>query len=107
MPVRKPCSYGCKPLRGRILAYLFLHRPSNIAVEDISSMVSGTNLDIAATDQIRPIAITMTSPMIPMRICIPSVEPGRASHTFRRPDVRWFTIAHLQPLNREKNPSGR
>jgi hypothetical protein len=88
MPVRKPCSYGCKPLRGRILAYLFLHLLSNIAVEDICSMGSGTSLDIAATDQIRPITITTTSPMIPKRICIPYVEPSRASHTFRRPDVR-------------------
>ena len=35
---------------------------------------TGTKLDIAATDQIRPIATTMAIPTIRARICIPSMS---------------------------------
>jgi len=65
------CRCHCRATCVAASCNLCLHRLSNIAVEDISSMGTGTNLDIAATDQTRPIAITTTSPMIPMRICNP------------------------------------
>ena len=40
----------------------------------ISEPSTGTNLDIAATDQIRPIATTTAIPTIHARICIPSAS---------------------------------
>src|SRR5262245_42500131 len=43
----------------------------DVSADLISAPATGTNLDIAATDQIRPIATTTTIP-IPVRICIPS-----------------------------------
>jgi hypothetical protein len=67
----------------------------DIAAKLISEPSTGTNLDIAAADQIRPIATAI--PTIHARICIPSgrVELGEigGSHTFRRPNVRQFTEA--------------
>ena len=69
----------------------------DIAAKLISEPSKGTNLDIAATDQIRPIATAI--PTIHARICIPSgrVELGEigGSHTFRRPNVRQFTDAQI------------
>jgi len=55
---------------------------------------TGTKFDIAATDQIRPIATT--TPIIHASICIPSRRVELAdsgSHIFRRPNVRQFTDA--------------
>jgi hypothetical protein len=40
----------------------------------ISEPSTGTNLDIAATDQIRPTATTTAIPTIHTRICIPSAS---------------------------------
>src|SRR5262245_65682789 len=45
----------------------------DVSADLISAPATGTNLDIAATDQIRPIATTTTIP-IPVRICIPSAS---------------------------------
>jgi hypothetical protein len=45
----------------------------DVSADLISAPATGTNLDIAATDQIRPIATTTVIP-IPVRICIPSVS---------------------------------
>jgi len=45
----------------------------DVSADLISALVTGTILDIAATDQIRPIATTTAIP-IPVRICIPSVS---------------------------------
>jgi len=42
----------------------------DVAADLISEPSTGTHLDIAATDQIRPIATTTEIP-IPVRICIP------------------------------------
>jgi hypothetical protein len=44
----------------------------DIAAESEPS--TGTKLDIAATDQIRPIATTTEIPIIHARICIPSTS---------------------------------
>jgi hypothetical protein len=50
------------------------HQPVASYSATIADLISepsrGTNLDIAATDQIRPIATTTAIP-IPVRICIP------------------------------------
>jgi hypothetical protein len=43
----------------------------DIAADLISEPSRGTNLDIAATDQIRPIATTMAIAMDVLRMCIP------------------------------------
>jgi hypothetical protein len=45
----------------------------DIAADLISEPSTGTNLDITATDQIRPIATTVI-PTIPARICFPSTS---------------------------------
>src|SRR5262245_48670427 len=45
----------------------------DVSADLISAPATGTNLDIAATDQIRPIATTPAIP-IPVRICIPSAS---------------------------------
>jgi hypothetical protein len=45
----------------------------DIAAETEPS-TTGTKLDIAATDHIRPIATTTAIPTIPARICIPSTS---------------------------------
>jgi hypothetical protein len=59
---------------------------SDIAADLISEPSMGTNLDITATDQIKPIATTMAIP-IDVRICIPlSSSLTNGSHIFRRPD---------------------
>src|SRR5262245_26467792 len=42
----------------------------DVSADLISALAKGTNLDIAATDQIRPIATTTVIP-IPVRICNP------------------------------------
>ena len=55
-----------------------------------SALTTGTHSDIAASDQIRPIATTTAIP-IPMRICISCAsELGEIedSHIFQRPSVR-------------------
>jgi isocitrate/isopropylmalate dehydrogenase len=44
---------------------------ADIAADFISEPSRGTNLDIAATDQIRPIATTMAIAMDVLRMCIP------------------------------------
>jgi hypothetical protein len=44
---------------------------ADIATDLISEPSTGTNLDIAATDQIRPIATTMAIAMDVLRMCIP------------------------------------
>jgi hypothetical protein len=44
---------------------------ADIAADLISEPSTGTNLDIAATDQIRPIATTMAIAMDVLRMCIP------------------------------------
>ena len=44
---------------------------ADIAADLISEPSRGTNLDIAATDQIRPIATTMAIAMDMLRMCIP------------------------------------
>ena len=49
----------------------------DIAADLISALSTGTHLDVAATDQIRPIATTTAIP-IDVRICIPS-ELGLAN----------------------------
>src|SRR5262245_12883229 len=54
------------------------------------SDATGTKLDIAATDHIRPIATT--TPIVHASICIPSTSRS-ASIFFRRPNVRQFTDA--------------
>ena len=41
------------------------------AAELISALFTGTNLDVAAADQIRPIAITTASTIIHFGICAP------------------------------------
>jgi hypothetical protein len=46
----------------------------DIAADLISEPSKGTNLDIAATDQIRPVATTMAITTIPTRICYPSAS---------------------------------
>jgi hypothetical protein len=43
---------------------------TDVSADLISALAIGTHLDIAATDQIRPIATTTAIP-IPARICIP------------------------------------
>jgi hypothetical protein len=59
----------------------------DIAAELISALFTGTHLDIAATDQARPIATTTAIP-IDVRICIPSSSSlAKGSHIFCRPDV--------------------
>jgi hypothetical protein len=45
----------------------------DIAADLISALFTGTNLDIAATDQITPIATTTAIP-IHLRICIASAS---------------------------------
>jgi hypothetical protein len=45
----------------------------DIAADLISALFTGTNLDIAATDQITPIATTTAIPIHP-RICIASAS---------------------------------
>jgi hypothetical protein len=68
--------------RGRVRSHLSLearifHQRNwpvpDVSADLISAPATGTNLDIAATDQIRPIATTTVIP-IPVRICIPSVS---------------------------------
>jgi hypothetical protein len=44
---------------------------ADIAADLISEPSTGTNLDIAATDQVRPIAITMAIAMAALRMRIP------------------------------------
>ena len=44
----------------------------DVAAAFSSSLGTGTNFEIAATDQIRPIATTMASAMA-VRICIPRI----------------------------------
>jgi hypothetical protein len=44
---------------------------ADIAADLISEPSTGTNLDIAATDHIRPIATTMAIAMDVLRMCIP------------------------------------
>jgi hypothetical protein len=44
---------------------------ADIAADLISEPSTGTNLDIAATDQVRPIATTMAIAMDVLRMCIP------------------------------------
>ena len=46
----------------------------DIEAKLISEPSTGTKLDIAATDQIRPIATTTAIPTIHARICIPSTS---------------------------------
>ena len=46
----------------------------DIAAELISEPSTGTNSDITATDQIRPIATTTAIPIIHARICIPPLR---------------------------------
>ena len=46
-------------------------RSGDIAADFISALATGTSLDIAATDQSRPIATTLASAMDTMRICNP------------------------------------
>jgi len=53
----------------------------DIAAELISEPSTGTNLDITATDQIRPIATTTA--IIHASICI--IGAGRFSHEILRP----------------------
>ena len=52
----------------------FIHQRNwpvaDVSADLISALATGTHLDIAATDQIRPIATTTPIP-IPVRICIP------------------------------------
>ena len=68
--------------RGRVRSHLSLkarifHQRNwpvpDVSADLISAPATGTNLDIAATDQIRPIATTTAIP-IPVRICIPSAS---------------------------------
>jgi hypothetical protein len=70
---------------------------ADIAADLISEPSTGTNLDIAATDQIRPTATTMAIAMDVLRICIPLCLRGtwrnRGSHICDRPNVRQFTDA--------------
>jgi hypothetical protein len=49
----------------------------DVAADLISALFTGTHLDVAATDQIRPIATTTAIP-IHVRIYIPSDWPNRA-----------------------------
>jgi hypothetical protein len=58
-----------------------------------SSLGTGTNFEIAATDQIRPIATTMPSPMA-VRICIPhfALNFAKVSHISRGADVKQVTL---------------
>jgi hypothetical protein len=44
---------------------------ADIAADLISEPSTGTNLDIVATDQVRPIATTMAIAMDVLRMCIP------------------------------------
>jgi ATP-dependent DNA ligase len=46
----------------------------DIEAKLISEPSTGTKLDIAATDQIRPIATTTAIPTIHARICMPSMS---------------------------------
>jgi hypothetical protein len=73
------------------------HQPvtSYSAVRDIaaeSEPSTGTKLDIAATDQIRPIATTTAIPTMHARICIPLYValslPMGGRIFFRSPNVR-------------------
>jgi hypothetical protein len=70
---------------------------ADIAADLISEPSTGTNLDIAATDQIRPIATTMAIAMDVLRMCIPlclrRAWRNRGSHICGRPNVRQFTDA--------------
>jgi len=64
---------------------------ADIAADLISEPSTGTNLDIAATDQVRPIAITMAIAMAALRMRIPSacVELGEIGLAYlRSPNVR-------------------
>ena len=60
----------------------------DIEAKLISEPSTGTKLDIAANDQIRPIATTTAIATIHARICIPSTRvelADRASHIFSPP----------------------
>jgi hypothetical protein len=59
----------CLDLWGRVFHQPVASYSATIAADLISEPSTGTNLDIAATDQIRPIATT-TAFTIPVRICI-------------------------------------
>jgi hypothetical protein len=57
----------------------------NAAADLISALCTGTNFDIAATDQIRPVATTMAIPIV-ARICIPSaLECGQVMLAYSSP----------------------
>jgi hypothetical protein len=55
-------------------------RSGDVAADDfISALATGTSLEIAATDQSRPIATTLASAMDTMRICnlyLPALSIG-------------------------------
>ena len=58
----------------------------DVSADLISALAKGTNLDIAATDQIRPIATTTVIP-IPVRICNPlcvALSLAISAHIFLR-----------------------
>jgi hypothetical protein len=62
-------------------------RSGDVAADDfISALATGTNLDMAATDQSRPIATTLASAMDTTRICnphLPALSIGEGvSHIF-------------------------
>jgi hypothetical protein len=69
-----PCSWrrGAEPPLKRISGLSCLHRLcGTIEAELITLSTTGTNSEVAASDQIRPIATTIPIPIHPMRICIP------------------------------------
>jgi hypothetical protein len=63
----------------------------DVAAKLISALCTGTHLDIAATDQIRPIATTAVIAIIPARICFP----------LRRVEIGEEGVACFSPLQCE------
>jgi len=68
---------------------------ADIAADLISEPSRGTNLDIAATDQIRPIATTVAIAIIPARIllplCVALIWARQGLHISGHSNVRQFT----------------
>jgi hypothetical protein len=64
---------------------------ADIAADLISALCTGTNLDIAATDQIRPIATTAVIAIIHARILFP----------FASRELGAIGLAYLWPSQRE------
>ena len=81
---------------------------ADIAADLISEPSRGTNLDIAATDQIRPIATTVAIAIIPARIllplCVALIWAQQGLHISGHFNVRQFT--DLQRYFREQQLSG-